>query len=120
MARHRGGGDGPRIYTPTQKAMRYAQVAAYAAVSAAVFAYGVREQRSGGSLVALIWLMGIYMGARALAIYIRFRQEMRGPRYSRAYTEARDLFTQAPDADISHPQESTHPTQHDEDGSSHG
>jgi len=40
----------------------------------------------------MAYVFSVYCALRALAIFIKYRQESRPPRYSKAYTDADDLF----------------------------
>ena len=101
--------------SPGRRAFRLGQVAVYAALSVAIPAYMYMGGKMMGTMVVFTWLMAFYMAARALAIYVKFRQETRPPRYSRAYVEARDLFQAQPSPSTE--DKKNDPTQN---GSSHG
>jgi hypothetical protein len=68
-------------------------VGLYASISIAILVYVLTDPTAQqGSMVVLFYLLSLYMAARAVAMYIKYRQDTRPPRYSRAYIEARDLL----------------------------
>ena len=86
----------PPAVTPGRRTFRYIQMGVYLAFAVGIPTYIYVEGRTRGSLLVLTWLLAFYMAARAVAIYVRFRQETSPSRYNQAYVEAQDLF---PDGD---------------------
>lgn len=76
--------------------IRLVQVAAYALGAAGIPFYAWNYTGQKGHLEALTMLFSIYLAIRGLAVFVKYRQDVKGPRYSQAYVEARDLFTQEP------------------------
>ncbi|MBI5493591.1 MAG: hypothetical protein HY904_01110 [Deltaproteobacteria bacterium] len=113
-ARRTGDDDTPGI-SRGRRTFRYVQIAVYLAFAFAIPAWVYLDGRTRGSMELLTWLLAFYMAARALAIFIKFRQETAPARYSRDYVEARDLF---PDDDKD--DDKNAPPTDTPNGSSHG
>lgn len=84
--------DEPPAVSPGRRTFRYVQMGVYVAFAIGIPTYIYMEGRTRGSLLVLTWLLAFYMLARAVAIYVKFKQETSPARYSRAYVEADDLF----------------------------
>jgi hypothetical protein len=77
---------------PGRANLRRVQVGVYVAFAVGILVYAQQEaQQMAGRLTMLTYLLAFYMGARAVAIWVKFRQETARSRYTRAYVEAQDI-----------------------------
>jgi hypothetical protein len=84
--------DAPRPMPARRRVTYLAQVGVYAAFAVAIPVYMYQGAQMVGFMALFTWLMAFYMAARALSIFVKYRQESGPPRYSRDYVEARDLL----------------------------
>lgn len=77
--------------------IRLVQVAVYAGMAIALPIGWAQFATKTGQVDILAYLFSGYCALRALAVFIRYRQETAPARYTQDYIEANDLFPPEPD-----------------------